>query len=103
MKAKKVDGITDLQDYTDKHGMRVVVELRRDAHPQKILNYLLKHTALRSTFGVIMLALVNGAAEDPVLAAGDPALHPAPAGGDPPAHRVGAGPGAASAPTSSRA
>jgi DNA gyrase subunit A len=61
VKAKKIDGITDLQDYTDKHGMRVVVELRRDAHPQRILNYLLKHTALRSTFGVIMLALVDGA------------------------------------------
>jgi DNA gyrase subunit A len=61
VKAKKVDGITDLQDYSDKHGMRVVVELRRDAHPQRILNYLLKHTPLRTTFGVNMLALVNGA------------------------------------------
>src|SRR5215212_1447246 len=61
VKAKKVDGITDLQDYSDKHGMRVVVEMRRDAHPQRILNFLLKHTALRSTFGVNMLALVNGA------------------------------------------
>lgn len=61
VKAKKVDGIVGLQDYTDKHGMRVVVELRRDAHPQRILNFLLKHTPLRSTFGVNMLALVNGA------------------------------------------
>ncbi len=61
VKQKKIDGITDLQDYTDKHGMRVVVELRRDAHPQRILNYLLKHTPLRTTFGVIMLALVDGA------------------------------------------
>jgi DNA gyrase subunit A len=59
VKAKKVDGITDLQDYTDKHGMRVVIELRRDAHPQRILNYLLKHTSLRTTFGVNMLALVD--------------------------------------------
>src|SRR5207247_9815512 len=61
VKAKQVDGITDLQDYTDKHGMRVVVELRRDAHPQKVLNYLLNHTPLRSTFGVMTLALVNAA------------------------------------------
>src|SRR5690349_8000336 len=60
VKQKKIDGIVGLQDYSDKHGMRAVVEIRRDAHPQKTLNYLLKHTPLRSTFGVIMLALVNG-------------------------------------------
>ena len=61
VKEKKVDGITDLNDYSDKHGMRIVIELRRDAHPQRVLNYLLKHTALRQTFGVLMLALVDGA------------------------------------------
>ncbi len=60
VKAKKVDGITAINDYTDRHGMRVVVELRRDAHPRKLLNYLIKHTQLRTTFGVIMLALVDG-------------------------------------------
>ncbi len=59
-KAKKIDGITGLQDLTNRHGMRVVIELRRDAHPRKVLNYLLKHTSLRTTFGVIMLALVDG-------------------------------------------
>lgn len=59
-KTKKVDGITDIQDYSDRTGMRIVVELRRDAHPKKVLNYLFKHTALRKTFGVIMLALVDG-------------------------------------------
>ena len=60
VKAKKVDGITDLQDYSDRTGMRVVIELKRDSHPRKVLNYLLKHTALRTNFGVIMLALVDG-------------------------------------------
>ena len=57
---KKVDGITDINDYSDKHGMRVVIELRRDVMPRRIVNFLLKHTALRQTFGIIMLALVNG-------------------------------------------
>ena len=59
-KQKKVDGITDINDFSDKHGMRVVIELRRDVLPKRIVNFLLKHTALRSTFGIIMLALVAG-------------------------------------------
>lgn len=57
---KKVDGITDIPDYSDRHGIRIQIELRRDAHPRKVLNYLYKHTELRKTFGVIMLALVDG-------------------------------------------
>ncbi|MFN3652091.1 MAG: DNA gyrase subunit A [Armatimonadota bacterium] len=60
VKQKKIDGIVDIRDYTNREGMRVVVDLRRDAHPQKVLNYLLKHTPLRSTFGVLTLALVDG-------------------------------------------
>jgi len=60
VKTRKVEGISEIWDYSDRTGMRVVIELRRDAHPKKILNYLLKHTALRTTFGVIMLALVDG-------------------------------------------
>jgi DNA gyrase subunit A len=56
---KKVDGITDLRDESDKDGVRVVIELRRDVEPQIILNYLYKHTQLETTFGVINLALVN--------------------------------------------
>ena len=60
-KQKKFDGITDVQDYTDKRGMRVEIELRRDVNPNKALNYLLKHTQLRTTFGCIMLSLVEGA------------------------------------------
>ncbi len=56
---KKVDGITDIRDESDKDGIRVVIELRRDVEPQIVLNYLYKHTQLETTFGVINLALVN--------------------------------------------
>ncbi len=59
-KQKKIDGITAINDYSKKD-IRIVIELRRDAHPQKIFNYLLKHTSLRTSFGVLMLALVDGA------------------------------------------
>jgi DNA gyrase subunit A len=60
VRAKKVDGISGLDDFSDRTGMRIVVELKRDAHPKRVLNYLLKHTSLRQTFGVIMLSLING-------------------------------------------
>ena len=60
VRGKKIDGITNLDDFSDRTGMRVVIELRRDSYPKRILNYLLKHTALRTNFGVIMLALVDG-------------------------------------------
>ena len=59
VKQKRVEGITDIADYSNKQGMRVVIELRRDVMPRRIVNFLLKHTALRQTFGIIMLALVN--------------------------------------------
>ncbi len=58
-KEKKIDGITDLRDESDREGMRVVVELRKDANANVILNQLYKHTQLQDTFGVIMLALVD--------------------------------------------
>ena len=58
-KEKKIDGITDLRDESDRTGMRIVIELRRDVNANVILNQLLKHTQLQDTFGVIMLALVN--------------------------------------------
>lgn len=57
---KVIDGITDLRDESDRTGMRIVIELRRDAYPEIILNQLYKHTALQNTFGVNTLALVNG-------------------------------------------
>ena len=59
VKEKRVDGITELRDESDRHGMRIVIEVRRDANPNVILNHLYKHTQLQDTFGVIMLALVN--------------------------------------------
>lgn len=58
-KEKKIDGITDLRDESDREGMRIVIELRRDANANVILNQLYKHTQLQDTFGIIMLALVN--------------------------------------------
>ncbi|MGN0481266.1 MAG: DNA gyrase subunit A [Lachnospiraceae bacterium] len=56
---KKIDGITDLRDESDREGMRIVIELRRDANANVILNQLFKHTQMQDTFGVIMLALVD--------------------------------------------
>ena len=60
VKDKKIDGITALRDESNKDGMRIVIELRRDVNPNIILKHLYKHTQLQDTFGVIMLALVNG-------------------------------------------
>jgi len=56
---KIIDGITDLRDESDRNGMRIVIELRRDANAEVILNQLFKHTQLQDTFGIIMLALVD--------------------------------------------
>jgi DNA gyrase subunit A len=58
---KKIDGISDLRDESDRDGMRIVIELKRDAIPRVVLNQLYKHTQMQSTFGVIMLALVPDA------------------------------------------
>jgi DNA gyrase subunit A len=58
---KKIEGISGVNDESDKEGMRIVVELKRDAIPNVVLNQLYKHTAMQSTFGVIMLALDKGA------------------------------------------
>jgi DNA gyrase subunit A len=60
VREKKLTEITDLRDESDRDGIRVVIELKRDAIPQIVLNQLYKHTQLQSTFGVIMLALVHG-------------------------------------------
>nr|WP_318685871.1 DNA gyrase subunit A [uncultured Acetatifactor sp.] len=59
VKLKKIDGIVDIRDESNREGVRVVIELRRDANANVILNQLFKHTQLQDTFGVIMLALVN--------------------------------------------
>ncbi|MDI6823365.1 MAG: DNA gyrase subunit A [Bacillota bacterium] len=63
VREREIEGIVDLRDETDRQGMRVVIELRRDASPQVILNQLYRRTALQQTLGVIMLALVNGIPE----------------------------------------
>lgn len=57
---KKIEGISDIRDESDRDGMRVVIELKRDAVAQIVLNQLYKHTQMQETFGVIMLALVDG-------------------------------------------
>ncbi len=56
---KSIEGITDLRDESDRNGMRVVIELRRDVNPNVVLNNLYKHTPMQSTFGINMLAIVN--------------------------------------------
>lgn len=60
VKDKKIDGISDLRDESDRSGMRIVIELKKDANPNIVLNRLYKHTQMQITFGVIMLALVDG-------------------------------------------
>jgi DNA gyrase subunit A len=59
VKDKKIDGISDLRDESDREGIRVVIEIKRDANAQVVLNQLYKHTQMQTSFGVIMLALVN--------------------------------------------
>ena len=59
VKTKRIEGITDLRDESDREGMRVVIELRHDANPNIVLNHLFKHTQMQDTFGITMLALVN--------------------------------------------
>ncbi len=60
MQSKKIEGISDLRDESDRDGMRIVIDLKRDANPNSILNSLFKHSQMQTTFGIIMLALVNG-------------------------------------------
>ncbi len=67
VKDGKLEGIRDLRDESDRNGMRAVIELKRDAQPRKVLNNLFKHTALQSTFGVNMLALVENGTQPRVL------------------------------------
>ena len=57
---KRLEGVSDIRDESDRKGMRIVIELKKDVQPQVVLNFLYKHTQLQDTFGVIMLALVDG-------------------------------------------
>ncbi len=60
VRSRRVEGVSDLRDESDRDGMRIVVELKRDAYPEVVLNHFFKHTQLETTFGTIMLALVDG-------------------------------------------
>ena len=64
---KRLDGISDLRDETDRNGMRIVIELKRDANPQVVLNRLYKQTALQTSFSINMLALVNNQTQPKIL------------------------------------
>ena len=67
VKDKRLEGISDLRDETDRNGMRMVIELKKDANPQVVLNTLFKQTALQSSFGIIMLALVDDQKQPKIL------------------------------------
>ena len=67
VKDKRLDGISDLRDETDRNGMRMVIELKKDANPQVVLNNLFKQTELQSTFGIILLALVDDQKQPRIL------------------------------------
>ena len=67
VKDKRLDGISDLRDETDRNGMRMVIELKKDANPQVVLNNLFKQTALQSSFGIIILALVDDQKQPKIL------------------------------------
>ena len=67
VKDKRLEGISDLRDETDRNGMRMVIELKKDANPQVVLNNLFKQTALQSSFGIIMLALVDNQMQPRIL------------------------------------
>ncbi len=67
VKDKRLEGISDLRDETDRNGMRVVIELKRDANPQVVLNKLFKQTAMQTNFSIIMLALVDNQKQPKIL------------------------------------
>ena len=88
VKGKKIEGIADLRDESDRDGMRLVIECKRDANPRKVLNNLFKHTPLQLAFNVNILALVDGQPQTLPLKADPPAPHRLAPRGHPPAHRV---------------
>ena len=67
VKDKRLEGISDLRDETDRSGMRIVIELKKDANPQVVLNHLFKQTELQSSFGIILLALVDDQKQPKIL------------------------------------
>ena len=67
VKEKRIEGISDLRDESDRNGMRIVIELKKDANPQVVLNNLFKQTALQTSFGIILLALVDDQKQPKIL------------------------------------
>ena len=67
VKDKRIEGISDLRDETDRNGMRIVIELKKESNPQVVMNNLFKQTALQSSFGIIMLALVDDQKQPRIL------------------------------------
>ena len=67
VKEKRLEGISDLRDETDRNGMRVVIELKRDANPQVVLNHLFTQTQLQTSFAINMLALVDNQKQPKIL------------------------------------
>ena len=88
VKDKKIDGIADLRDESDRDGMRIYIEIKRDANPHKVLNNLFKHTPLQLAFNLNMLALVDGQPQTLPLKQRPAALRRPPPRDHPPAHRV---------------
>ena len=97
---KKLTDIRDMRDESDRDGLRVVIELKREAVPHVVLNRLYKHTQMQSTFGAILLALVDGVPQGDAAAGDAHPLHRPPAYGGGEAERVRspAGPGAGTHP-----
>ena len=85
---KRIPEISDLRDESDKRGMRLVIELKRDAIPKVVLNKLYKHTPMQTTFGVNMVALVDNVPRTLEPARGDPQLRGPPARGDRAPHQA---------------
>ena len=82
MREKKVEGISDMRDKFDRDGMRIVIELKRDAMADVVLNQLYRFSTLQSTFGANIVALIGGRPEQLNLKDYDPRLHRLPRGGD---------------------
>ena len=93
VQTKKIEGISDVRDESDRDGMRIVVEIKRGEESQLVLNNLFKHTQMQESFGVILLAIVNGQPRELPLIGHAAALHRAPRRSGPPPHAIRAAQG----------
>ena len=88
VQTKKIEGISDVRDESDREGMRIVIEVKRGEEPKIILNHLFKLTQMQESFGMILLAIVNGQPRELGLIAAAEAVHRAPHRSGAPAHAV---------------